>query len=452
MLTQITNYLGISPEGRDFLIANLDPMHDTQLTHLSGWPDVEGAPSVVRCIKQTMTLAKPPSLASGNWDCHVVCWPFLHEHSGAVSNMTENEWSAGSLIGRRFGGVQAWASPAGVGIDLLSTNPLPSFTQVATISLDPVFDKGVGRLVGGGVEVTNTTAELFKQGLCTVYRQPQPKEDISSVLYSGTALLAAQHFQTQNFRRPPFSLETATLYSGTRQWPASDGAYVVYPFIGSTNDPKMPAFKMPLVLPDVASSEPSDPGVSVNAWLRDGEASSSSLIRLRPFKSEPVHMPGIWFTGLSPETTLNVTVNFYYETFPAQDEKELLVLAAPSPRYDPKALELLNFALSTLPVGVPAYMNPGGEWFWEVVETLASFAPAIGAALGGPAGAAIGSGITAGANLLGNYMTSPSPQSAPVRKKMKPLPPIPVQRPIPPPKPPAKKKPLPKAPIRGPRR
>jgi hypothetical protein len=127
------------------------------------------------------------------------------------------------------------------------------------------------------------------------------------------------------------------------------------------------------------------------------------------FKSEPVHLVGAFMTGLSQETTLTVTWNVYYETFPSVDEREILVLATPSARYDGKALEVLNYALATLPVGVPASMNPLGEWFWNVVDTIADIAPAIGGMIGGPGGALIGAGARKGAKALSAYNTAPSP-------------------------------------------
>lgn len=387
-------------------------MHDAQLKHLSGWPDIEGAASIVRCIKHTMTIASPLG-ASTVWDCHITAFPWLHGVQGHASTITGSVAEEGVTTGseRTLGGVQAWAVTTGYPIDLISTASGPDFGPklVGQLSLDPTFDRGVGRMVGSGIEVINTTSPLNRQGLCTVYRQPQTKETTATMLYqgSGTSPTNNQAFTGQFFRAPPYKLEVANLYPGSRSWPAEEGCYCVVPFIGASNKPKSCSPFSPIITTDAAATD-YNAITSRPAWVAQ-KGLKAGTMATPFFKSEPVHQVGAYFTGLSPETTLTVTWNVFYETFPSIDELPILVLATPSARYDPKALELLNYALATLPVGVPASFNPLGEWFWNVVDTIADIAPAIGGALGGPGGALIGAGVRKGAKALSAYNTAPSP-------------------------------------------
>lgn len=433
ILEEIAAKTKLSPHGKEFLIANLDPMHDNQLERLSGWPDVEGAASIVRCVKQTVEIKKPVGL-TGNWDCHIIAWPFLHSTPGGIANFADGCYDNPSTIrNASLGGVQAYAASSGVVMDILSPAPMPPFQVVAELSLDPTYDRGVGRMVGAGLEVVNTTADLNRQGLVTVYRSSQQKESDGSVLWYNVTPAFNQTLATKFFRPPPNKLSDVTTYPGTRQWKAEEGAYVVYPFIGGDNAPRGPVPCTPAVVPDFSYSTSVEPDQVKVGWLGNVRTVGSAKYSI-PFKAEFVHQPGIYFTGLSENSTLSLTWNVYYETFPGKDEKDILVLATPSGNYDPVALELLNRALASLPVGVPASMNPSGEWFWDIVSKLADLAAPIGTALGGPLGGIIGAGVGSLGKNVSGYMTAPSPNSKPkvqqvnTQTKRKPLPPIPNKK------------------------
>jgi len=51
---------------------------------------------------------------------------------------------------------------------------------------------------------------------------------------------------------------------------------------------------------------------------------------------------------------------------------DLVVLATPSPEYDPKALEAYSIALQDMPVGVPVAENGIGDWFSGVVNKISN--------------------------------------------------------------------------------
>jgi len=81
---------------------------------------------------------------------------------------------------------------------------------------------------------------------------------------------------------------------------------------------------------------------------------------------------GACFTGLSLQTTLFIRWNLYIERFPDSSLPDLVVLATPSPEYDPKALEAYSIALQDMPVGVPVAENGIGDWFSGVVNKISN--------------------------------------------------------------------------------
>jgi len=81
---------------------------------------------------------------------------------------------------------------------------------------------------------------------------------------------------------------------------------------------------------------------------------------------------GAYFTGLSNTTTLTVNSIRYFERFPAYPivvDRPLVVLATPSCRNDPQAVELYSAIIRHMPVGVPQRFNGIGDWFREAAET-----------------------------------------------------------------------------------
>jgi len=397
------------------LIANLDPFHDNQLKDLTGWPDEETAASVIRIIKQSLTLSAPPAVA-GNWDAELVLFPFLD-----ILNVAN--------VGRTVGGNTLFdantgrpVAPLG-GLTIFSKASGPaSFDMSAdwrsNLVLAPAYSKGVGRIIGIGFEVTNTTSDLYRQGLVTVFRQSIPVVD-SGVYSQITGQTHPAIVECIPYRQPPLNTADALLYPGSRQWRAEDGCYMVSPFVGGDNPPQAVGYTQPLIMIDDDVSFV--PNVT-NVWAPLYNL-AGTIATYRGTKHYPFHMNGAIFSGLSNQTTLQVNLNIIYESFPSVSEPDILVLAKPSCTYDPVALSAMSRVLSTLPVGVPAGMNASGDWFYDLVSTIAEYAPKIGDLI--PGGGLIGQGVGSLADIGLSYMTPPGstaiPQSAAkeARKKKK---------------------------------
>lgn len=396
----------ISPTGRDFLIAALDPMHDNQLQNLAGWPDVETAPSVNRLIKQSITLAMP---TGGNKDVYFISWPWLDPQTFVFAQRANNYINPGAITAfsqlHAIGGISVYIVPSGTPF-LLSANPDYQLT------IDEKFLSGSNRVVGSGFEVVNTTADLYRQGQCCVWRETAtpvaPFHSFVNMSGPSDVTVKAVGASARLFPSPPRSFASAMLLPGTRQWKAADGCYVVAAHSSDYNPATLPDYTITIV-PTTEVDDSVYNGVSgswnntvntgscmVTAHADNGQSGAGNVRYARPAHTYPMHLNGAIFTGVSEQTTLTLSWNLFLETFPTPADAEILVLAKPSAQPDEMAMRLYAQVLTSMPVGVMASENPFGEWFAEVVSTITDFLTPGALALGLPQVAA----ISKGANVL----------------------------------------------------
>jgi len=398
ILNRLVSENKITSTGRDWLVAALDPFHDSQLDNLEGWPDTECGASVVRCIKQSITIAVPTSMAAANWDCHVVVWPFLNSNGATFSPNLRN---TNIITGPVFPVSSAVAIAGGVTISGMKSGSSwqmidnPGFCErIASIDLDNSYTQGAGRLLGMGVEVHNTTADLYKQGSVAVYRQQAENRDPCTLGIYNTGLTPySSSFSAQLVRLPPTTLSGVMLLSGSRQWEARDGAYSVMAFSGEENPAIPPAYSVPVV--QAAQQDPLENNLDV--WSVNCPAPKAILggqAVMLPQRVHPIHQSGIFFTGLSPQSTLTINVNYFYESFPGPAEPQILVLAKPSAKYDPCVMELYSRLVQELPVGVPVSENGLGDWFLDAATKAAKYLGPVLGALPHPIAKGAGAALT----------------------------------------------------------
>jgi len=396
----------ISSTGKDWLIAAVDPFHDHQLSNLQGWPDAETGASVVRCIKQSVTIQKPGgTLPAGNWDCHILQWPWLTgTQAGAnvglfipnIARVGNNfTYASPALVFNKVGGLQVHAVAPGSNLDIMGS-PLVS-ALVATLEVDPLFTQGPGRLLGIGFEVHNTTSTLNVQGSVLAYRlmanSPQPST------WVGTSTAATPNiatFSASNVRYPPKNAAEAMLLSGSRQWDAKEGIYSVGAFSSSDN----PAYPIEASCPIINGIDQDDLDATLNTarvyFPQPANAITGTSAPVMPFRMHPIHQSGCIFSGLSDTTTLTINWNVYYETFPGPASSQILPLATPSCEFDPDALDLYSRIMIDLPVGVMVKENGLGDWFLDAASKAAKFI--------GPALAALPHPIAKGAGAALSYL------------------------------------------------
>lgn len=410
----------ISEEGKDWLTACLDPFHDAQLQHLAGYPDIETSPSVVRLVKQSMTLTCPTTIP-GNWDCLIVQWPWFDQRPFAETvpsvGRQNNQLFSWSPI-QPLGGLQAFAVPSGSPFDLSD----PAVLSLGSIVLTQPILQGSKRLVGCGFEIHNTTAEIYKQGAICNFMMHNVPRDASAFLATqnfalpagGMASAVSNIFNGTSFRAPPTTTAEALLIPGSNEWAAKDGVYVTCRFQGVDNPPFTVDYNLPVLFD--TDDVPGGIGVNTSQIFFPIEAVTPASAQAPAFSTFPIHTSGCIMTGLSNQTSLRLNSNVFIEAFPGPRQQLDLSIATPSASFDPRALEIYSHTLGHAPIAVPVGENPLGEWFMDMVGKVGNFLGNMGGIPG-----AIGNAASAIAGTMKPFMTSPSGtnQNKPKKKQPK---------------------------------
>lgn len=405
----------LSQKGLDWLIVATDPFHDTEVS-CEGFPDVTSSRTIVQCVTQT-TNVKTPLSTDSNWDAHVFLFP---------SSPNWDQGNGTTVLPNAF--YQAAITPDGLLVNrsLLTNLPVYAGYNIITVAngtdwttqttsqghsspsvaWPTTFGAGQVRLIAAGYEVTNTTAEIYKQGSITSYRSPS--NVVSGFLIANNDTDGRIYETIEWASLPPTSQAEASLYPNSKTWGATDGIYSI-----ATMNTNQNAFRSPIPswsgmiqVPTEESLLAGDPRLCfVPAIIGDGSTTTDYVADASSHAIEfDVH--GCILAGLSSQTTLQVTTRYYFERIPSASDPNLLVLCKPSPSYDPLALEIYSRATGELPIAVKVGENPLGEWFEEVMSTVSMALPAVGQAVGAfiPGAGAVGSvlggaaGIAAKAN------------------------------------------------------
>lgn len=262
----------------------------------------------------------------------------------------------------------------------------------------------------------NTTAQIYKQGLITAYRMPQITQHGS---ISSNAASVYAGYPMKMHLMPPSTAARALLLPGAKQWEAARGSYSVFtmvgtenPFVGPDNDIQM--YAADFTYQAVAAS-------STDALV-------SSTTTANGYKPTVYDMPyntsGVYLTGLSNQTTLQVNLKMLIEVAPGPLDA-FATIAVESPEYDSAAIALYSKIVSRLPPAVPADMNPDGEFYQNVLETLGSLVqhgslihPAFGLLGGGLKLAGKAAPVVVRA-LTQNKQVEVKPKTGKQRKKVK---------------------------------
>lgn len=374
ILNAIAKRTGLTEAGKNWLMAAVDPFHDNQFK-VDGFPDPTSSPSIVQCVKQSMTLKVPASVgATANWDCMIVAYPWLNfipvNGENDFPGFGQTTFTSGSPTTSQAGGLMAYSDTAGT--DLGPDNT--AIANITSISLPNNYWLGKHRIIAMGFEVHNVTADINKQGTATVWKNPVPDFEAASTRVRFTNTTGG-NYMTANVLTmplPPQRLSQALILPGSRQWDAREGAYVTSTF----ND-----LHIPTDLDNSVSFRLTSPlltNFSINETVNSLPTATTTFGSFAYKCWSKCDMSGVTFTGLSNASSLTVTWNVYVERFPDISEADLVVLAYPSPAYDPVALELYTHIMNDMPVGVMVKENGLGDWFAGAVQKASSL---IGPAL-----------------------------------------------------------------------
>ncbi len=383
----------ISSGGLNWLIAATDPFHDAPL-EVTGYPDANQANSIVQVIHRTFNLSRPDPLVEQIWDAHVFFAPATPTTTALVANgpidmkyyrHSFSQTGELALNSSQTRGIYAGYNAIAItsGQNWTTTAASSSNSDTSALSIPISYCGGQFRLVGAAVEVVNTTAALYQSGACTAYRIPSTNR-VSTVSHVGIASDSLADIMTM----PPGTQDQAILMPTSKTWGATEGLYSVSVMNSVDNPLQTLGGRRDVVF--VAPLTGSQLQTTGSNNLRP--AYSSRYFSVAP-NSQPLQEPftcslalpfdinGAVFSGLHPETSLQITVKYLMERIPTFSETDIVPLARAPPGYDPVILELYSRVMSELPVGVTVAENPLGEWFWEVLKGIETIAPVLGTAL-----------------------------------------------------------------------
>jgi hypothetical protein len=391
ILDQLVGTRTMTAEGMEWLICATDPFHDDRV-RCPGYPDLSTVNSVVQVYTTTVSLSAPTG-ATNPWDLHI---PFIPISPPVVAgNPTPvvrqvlttqqgfvNAYGDGVGLYSGFNAIVCGAS----GTDWLVSPESANLYNNGTISIPQKFTSGHSRLVAAGIELVNTTSQLYKGGSLTVYRAPSTVEEatVTTVRTVNTSppTILAWSTAADAISLPPSTQSEAAIFTDSRTWSAEDGCYIVVPQTDTENP-----FRS-LMPTDIYAVKPVDSSTAINNVVGAVSLKGYTTV-IPPTASNPQNVGsnshalpfecvGTILTGLNPNSTIQATVRYYFERIPATTEPDLLAMAQVPPAFDGVALEIYSRCLSKMPVGVPQNENPLGEWFTGILNSVASVAPKIG--------------------------------------------------------------------------
>jgi len=386
ILNRLSESGALTDGGKAFLMASLDPFHDTPIANLRGWPDLETSPSVIRKVVRQTTITRPVDFDATHWCFQVVAWPWHNVQTFDRAERVNNVITS-IETDRDHGGVEVTClnvgAPSYTGVGSQSFNMAWSPQYVCELGTN--YTKGLGRLIGLGYEISDDTADLYKQGHSYHTRLPnQGMQPMTFESRPGSVGVPPTWLTATPIRPPPGTAQDAMLYNDSVDWPAKEGCYVVSSF-ADENLPTYVGYTVPYLLlnqTDDVESVVTDVGINTDPiFIGSASFATPTTGGYAPaMRISNIDLSTSMFTGLNPQASFNLTVHYYFESFPAIGEPDILVLAQPSAVFDPLAIAIYSEAVQRLPVAVPVGMNPTGEWWAEVIKAAAeALSPVVGA-------------------------------------------------------------------------
>jgi len=410
-LNRLVERCGGSESGAKWLKLAIDPFHDVDL-ELVGFPDQTPGRSVIYNVTKNITVTKPTGLAdTAKFDAHVSFLPIV----GPGKDVSQNVWRAhissldttgatsmvrSQALNAKYmepGIIQVCTVPAGTNTFQAGVNE-----EYRAINYSALLDNdgsSISRLIGCAFEVHNTTEELHKSGAVTVYRYDNNKDN-ESIWLSNWSNHSSDPFTSAGVHGPPTNEANAKLLNGIT-WEAAEGCLV--PCVMDTeNEPQkfIPRRNHFIV------NGPDGPEGPKIYWTQDAIDNTvvmfgpDSYIRPTSNTAPSMILPfmgcGAYFTGLSAQTSLTVTMRAFVEVFPGP-ANPLVPLAHPSSPYDAKVLQCYSEVMAELHAGYPVRDNAAGDFFRKAYDALKTTAE-VGQMIPGlaPIAEAASSGFQAG--------------------------------------------------------
>jgi len=416
-LNTLVRRCGGTDEGAKWLKLAVDPFHDVDL-ELVGFPHEKPGRSVIYNVTKNITIAKPPSV-TGKFDTHVTFLPLVRstEWASRESFKSPNgDWvdsikNGHNPVGMPPGIIQVCSVPQGQATFRGMTGE--TYAAMDYGSLLDTDGSSISRLIGCAFEVHNTTEELHKSGAVTVYRYDNNKDVEAFRIVvkdaDGNTTRGTEALNSTVVHGPPTVETNAKLLNGIT-WEAADGCLV--PCVMDTiNEPqKLLARRQHFI---VDGGPDSNGDKTTLYWSMDNLDSTAAFFpnvgeewpvtRAQRSPDPSMILPfmgsGAYFTGLSEETTLTITMRAFVEVFPGPGNA-LVPLAHPSTSYDGRVLQCYSEIMSELHAGYPVHDNAAGDYFRKALSALRS-AVTVGQMIPmtAPLASAVSAGIQAGEDI-----------------------------------------------------
>lgn len=368
----------VSDSGVAWLGTALNPFSDFQ-QNLVGYPDANAQPSNVMMYSSQLNVTAPASAAGGNYDCYIVdtavdCDPSITcgYIAADAHNSVADYTSVGYPVVSTVYPLTVMTGPSGADVSPLST----AGTEVVQGLFSRNIPKMFGRVIAKGFEVSNTTAEIYKQGTVTCAIVPAVPDQAINVELVDTAAVAESQVQIMKVNpRFPVTVSELRTIPQSSQWEAAKGVYFV-PRISSS-----PYIERP----DLPTGNYFYDGThQVVSAAKSGYVYGGKTFPVLSTSAHDTFSTGVaFFQGLSNQTTLTVSFRTVVEYFP-DPGSQLITEASPSAVYDPFVLQIYNEAVKVAPFAVPVGQNAAGDFFRKVLGAVRYAAPVIAAAVSIP--------------------------------------------------------------------
>lgn len=367
-----------------------------------GWPDTKAGASVCIVDLYETTLKQPTGLAAGDtWDLHVSCLPQCFSADRQL--ITVSPWALGPPQAQKLASLNCQTWPTGTP----AHNLLAGSNIVDQYSYGPLAQGAAFRVVAQGLELVNTSAQLYKGGSSYAYRFSTP------VSLTAPYTVSSPNSPTTQAGAGLMELVAAlpTDPSEIVDWPntfigsAQDGLYVINTPVDQVNEARGFAGRGVGYVDDPSDLATDGVGSAYcgghNGW----------------------NMCGAFMTGLAQGSSILVKHRVYLEIFPStlkdSESFSLIRLTNPTVPYSPVILEVLAQVLRDMPAGCRYIDNPLGEWFQSILDKIATYAPVVGAALTplSPLAPIIGSAVGKGAAMIRGLPKSKTKATSSAKKK-----------------------------------
>jgi hypothetical protein len=223
--------------------------------------------------------------------------------------------------------------------------------------------------VAVGIEVANTTADMYKQGDVTISQSQVAMAGTGSCNYIDTNAAPLDPCSKTAIRYGMWPVSKAQVKSvpGSITWPAAKGVYAV---------PRISDLSKCVFTPYLVGGATNFgfiPGMGFCVYNQVTALDLGTTPKVVALPTNAFQPLSIFFTGLSNQSSLTVTLRTIVEYSPEPNSVNIPMLKV-SPALDIAALEAYFRIARDAPYAVPVSMNSAGEYFklvWDVARGVA---------------------------------------------------------------------------------